>query len=78
MGKKFRETFDKYTFSVIMAFIGVIFFAVSLVMPPMGVIDSSVLTAIGELFGFTAAISGIHEYGQNARMKYSSAGSEES
>lgn len=70
MGKKFKETFDKYTFSVIMAFVGVIFFAVSLVMPPMGVIDSSVLTAIGELFGFTAAVSGIHQYGQNAAMKY--------
>lgn len=70
MGKKFKETFDKYTFSVIMAFVGVIFFAVSLVMPPMGVIDGSVLTAIGELFGFTAAVSGIHQYGQNARMKY--------
>lgn len=70
MGKKFRETIDKYTFSVIMALIGVIFFAVSLVMPPMGVIDASVLTAIGELFGFTSAISGIHQYGQNARLKY--------
>jgi hypothetical protein len=66
MGMKFRQIFDKYTFSVVMAFIGVIFFAVSLVMPPMGVIDGSVLTAVGELFGFTAAVSGIHQYGQNA------------
>lgn len=77
MGKKFRETIDKYTFSCIMAFIGVIFFAVSLVMPPMGVIDGSVLTAIGELFGFTAAISGIHQYGVNARMKYTGNTNEE-
>ncbi len=77
MGKKFKETIDKYTFSVIMAFVGVIFFAVSLVMPPMGVIDGSVLTAIGELFAFTAAVSGIHQYGQNARMKYTGNTNEE-
>lgn len=70
MGKKFKEVFDKYTFCCIMAFVGVIFFAVSLVMPPMGVIDGSVLTAIGELFGFTAAVAGIHQYGQNAKIKY--------
>lgn len=70
MGKKFKEVFDKYTFSVVMAFIGVVFFATSLFLPPTGEISPSVLTAVGELFGFTAAISGIHQYGQNARMKY--------
>lgn len=70
MGKKFKETFDKYTFSVIMAFIGVIFFAASFIAPPTGEISPSVLTAVGELFGFTAAISGIHQAGANARMKY--------
>lgn len=70
MGKKFKDVLDKYTFSVIMAFIGVIFFAISLFLPPCGQVDPSVLTAVGELFGFTAAISGIQQYGQNARMKY--------
>ncbi len=70
MGMKFRQIFDKYTFSVIIAFIGVAFFAASFICPPLGIIDTSVMTAMGELFGFTAAISGIHQYGQNARMKY--------
>ena len=78
MGKKFKEVFDKYTYSVVMSFVGVAFFVASFIVPPLGVIDSSVLTAIGELFGFTAAISGIHQYGQNARIKYNSTGSEES
>lgn len=70
MGKKFKDVLDKYTFSVIIAFIGVAFFVASFVCPPLGIIDTSVMTAMGELFGFTAAISGIHQYGQNARMKY--------
>lgn len=77
MGMKFRQIFDKYTFSVVMAFIGVVFFAVSLFLPPCGQIDPSVLTAVGELFGFTAAVSGIHQYGQNARMKYTGNTNEE-
>ena len=34
-------------------------------MPPAGVIDGSVLTAIGEVFTFTAAITGIDTYRQN-------------
>lgn len=70
MGKKFKETIDKYTFSCIMAFIGTALFVASFIVPPLGVVDTSVLTAVGELFGFTAAVSGIHQAGVNARMKY--------
>lgn len=70
MGKKFKEIFDKYTYCVIMSFIGTAFFVASFIVPPLGVIDPSVLTAVGELFGFTAAVSGIHQYGVNARMRY--------
>lgn len=70
MGRKFKEIFDKYTFCVVMSFVGVIFFAASFIVPPLGVIDNSVLTAVGILFGFTAAVSGIHEYGVNTRAKY--------
>lgn len=70
MGKRFKEVIDKYTFSVIMTLIGVIFFTASFIVPPLGVIDTTVLTAVGELFGFTAAVSGIHQAGVNARMKY--------
>lgn len=70
MGRRIREIFDKYTLSVIMTFIGVAFFTASFIVPPLGVIDTSVLTAVGELFGFTAAVSGIHQYGVNARLKY--------
>ena len=70
MGRKFKEVFDKYTVSVIIAFIGVAFFVASFIVPPLGVIDTSVMTAMGELFAFTAAIAGIHQYGQNAKIKY--------
>ena len=70
MGQKIKEIFDKYSLSVIMAFIGAVFFAASFIVPPIGVIDTSVLTGVGELFGFTAAISGISEYGRNYRAKY--------
>lgn len=75
--RKFKEIFDKYTYSVVMSFIGVAFFVASFVVPPLGIVDPSVLTAVGELFGFTAAVSGIHEYGVNTRMKYRSNNSNE-
>ena len=75
--RKFKEIFDKYTYCVVMSFIGVAFFAAGFIVPPLGTIDGSVLTAIGELFGFTAAVSGIHEYGVNTRMKYRSNNSDE-
>lgn len=75
--RKFKEIFDKYTYSVVMSFIGVLFFAASFVVPPLGTVDPSVLTAVGELFGFAAAVSGIHEYGARTRAKYRSASEEE-
>ena len=77
MSKRFREIMDKYTLSVIMAFFGAAFFVASFIVPPLGVIDPSVLTAVGELFGFTAAVSGIHQYGANARMKYTGTSEDE-
>lgn len=78
MGRKIKEIFDKYSLSVIMSFIGVVFFGASFTVPPLGVIDPSVLTGIGELFGFTAAVSGISEYGKNYRAKYRNNSEEDS
>lgn len=68
--KSFKQIFDKYTLSVITLFIGIIFCIASFIVPPLGIIDNSVLMAIGELFSFTAAITGIETYGKHIIMKY--------
>lgn len=67
---KFKEWLDKYTLSVVMLFVGVGFLIASFIVPPIGVIDSSVLTAVGEIFTFTAAVCGIEEYGLRTKLKY--------
>ena len=38
---------------------GIILFAVSFCVPPLGVIDASVLAAVGEVFTFSGALIGI-------------------
>lgn len=52
----------KFTASVILLLLGVIIVFVSLYLPPKGVIDSSVLTLIGENFCFVGAVWGIGQY----------------
>ena len=52
----------KFAASVILLLLGVIIVFVSLYLPPKGVIDSSVLTLIGENFCFVGAVWGIGQY----------------
>ena len=70
--RKFKEFIDKYTFSVITGFWAMGFLIAGFCVPPVGEIHPSVLTAIGEIFGFVAAVSGIKEWGMNSRAKYRS------
>lgn len=44
---------------VILAITGIILLWVGLFLPPMGVIDASVLTALGEVFTFSGSLIGI-------------------
>lgn len=44
---------------VILAASGIILLAVSFCVPPLGVIDASVLAAVGEVFTFSGALIGI-------------------
>lgn len=55
----------KYRVSVIVLFFAMALIVAGFLIPPAGVIDGSVLTAIGEVFTFTAAITGIDTYRQN-------------
>lgn len=52
----------KFGCSVGLLILGVIIVFVSLYLPPKGVIDSSVLTLIGENFCFVGAVWGIGQY----------------
>lgn len=46
-------------FAVFMATMGMVLLFISFFFPPMGVIDASVLAAIGEIFSFSGAVMGI-------------------
>lgn len=70
--RKLKEFIDKYTFSVITGFWAMGFLIAAMIIPPAGEIHPSVLTAVGEIFGFVAAVSGIREWGMNSRAKYRS------
>lgn len=52
----------KFGCSIGLLVLGVIIVFVSLYLPPKGVIDSSVLTLIGENFCFVGAVWGIGQY----------------
>lgn len=52
----------KFGMSILLLILGVIIVFVSLYLPPEGVIDSSVLTLIGENFCFVGAVWGIGQY----------------
>jgi len=60
-----KTFFTKYRISVIVLFFGMGLMIAGFVVPPTGVIDGSVLTGLGEIFAFTAAITGIDTYRQN-------------
>lgn len=52
----------KFAASVLLLILGVIIVFISLYIPPVGVIDASVLTLIGENFCFIGAVWGIGQY----------------
>ena len=64
MSQRSEEIKDNIKFgaSVILLIMGVIIVFVSLYLPPVGVVDSSILTLIGENFCFVGAVWGIGQY----------------
>lgn len=52
----------KFGASVILLLLGVVIVFISLYLPPVGVVDPSILTLIGENFCFVGAVWGIGQY----------------
>lgn len=55
---------------VILAIVGVVLLWVGLFLPPTGVIDASVLTALGEVFTFSGSLIGIDYTYKYKTIKY--------
>lgn len=55
---------------VFLAIIGIVLLFLSFFVPPMGIIDASVLTAIGEVFTFSGALIGIDYSYKYKSIKY--------
>lgn len=58
------ETKDwiKFISSIVLLVAGVVLIFISIYLPPIGEIHTSVLTVIGEIFTFVGAVFGIGEY----------------
>lgn len=58
------ETKDwiKFISSIVLLAAGVVLIFISIYLPPLGEIHTSVLTIIGEIFTFVGAVFGIGEY----------------
>ena len=58
------ETKDwiKFISSIMLLVAGVVLIFISIYLPPLGEIHTSVLTVIGEIFTFVGAVFGIGEY----------------
>lgn len=58
------ETKDWFKFisSIVLLVAGVVLIFISIYLPPVGEIHTSVLTVIGEIFTFVGAVFGIGEY----------------
>lgn len=58
------ETKDwiKFISSIVLLAAGVVLIFISIYLPPIGEIHTSVLTVIGEIFTFVGAVFGIGEY----------------
>ena len=65
-----RQFLTKYRLNVIVLFFGMALIVAGFIVPPLGVIDGSVLTAMGEVFAFCGAITGLEKYKEVSRMKY--------
>ena len=53
----------------ILAIFGMILICVSFIVPPLGIIDASVLAAIGEIFTFSGALIGIDYHYKEKRYE---------
>lgn len=73
--KEIKEFIGKYNLSCVILAVGILFLLGGFCVPPVGVIDGSVLTAVGEIFAFTAAITGLDTYVQTRRIPISHNGS---
>ena len=58
MPKKVREAYENYvehnTWFKVLSICAIALIVASFIVPPLGIIDSSVLAAVGEIFGFAA------------------------
>ena len=52
----------KFISSVVLLVAGVVIIFISIYLPPLGQVDTSIITIIGEIFTFVGAIFGIGEY----------------
>lgn len=52
----------KFISSVVLLIAGVVIIFISIYLPPLGHVDTSIITIIGEIFTFVGAIFGIGEY----------------
>lgn len=76
LSQKQKMTFE-FLFGIICALIGIGLLWTSLFIPPVGIIDASVLAAVGEVLTFSGALVGIdysyrfkHFKIENDRQKY--------
>ena len=53
----------------VLAIFGMVLICVSFIVPPLGVIDASVLAAIGEIFTFSGALIGIDYHYKEKRYQ---------
>lgn len=56
------KDFIKFVSSVVLLIAGVVIIFISIYLPPLGHVDTSIITIIGEIFTFVGAIFGIGEY----------------
>ena len=65
---RLRSEYVKLTLSVVLAVFGMVLLIVGFIVPPLGIIDNSVLVAFGEVSTFAGAILGIN-YAYSTKMK---------
>lgn len=71
MSEVLKQGFKNFWVRVL-SIIAVLFLAAGLIMPPIGVIDSSVLIGVGEIFGFATLSTLLHamDIGKRASVKH--------
>lgn len=57
-----KSFISKYNVTIIVLVVGILLIIAGFICPPLGIIDNSVLIAVGEIFSFTAAVCGLDTY----------------